>query len=112
MNNKLGIALRILLLVVVAGVIGFVAWSCFHTEGNKTNPTIPSVEIAPFKITVKSTGNIYFSKLVVTTGDIVGQRTHTLKGFWEQKDGKYEFKDITVILKETEFGEIVIERRQ
>ncbi|MBE3086670.1 MAG: hypothetical protein IMZ64_10695 [Bacteroidetes bacterium] len=113
--NKIAMVLKIILLLAVIGIIGFVAYSCFFNQKDatpKTDPTVPAMDIAPYQVTVKATGNIYYSKLVVTAGDTVGDRVFTLKGYWEQIDGKYVFKDITVPLKESEFGEITVERRK
>lgn len=113
--NKVAMVLKIILLLAIIGVIGFVAYSCFFNKDDgvvKTDPGAPSADVAPFKLTVRATGNIYYAKIMVTTGTVMGQRTFTLNRYYEQVGGKYTFKEATVILRETDFGEITAERRK
>ena len=106
---KVKIALRLIILLAAVGLLVFILYSCMSAgcRQGDTNPTTPSITEAPFKVTVLSTGNIYYSKLVVSVRGV-----HELKGYWEQVDEVYTYKDITVKLDEALFGEIVVERRK
>ena len=106
---KVKIALRIILLLAGVGILGFILYSCMSAgcRQEAINPTTPGINEAPFKVTVHSTGNIYYAKVVVSVGGV-----HELKGFWEQENEVYIFKDITVRLDGALFGEITVERRK
>lgn len=109
--NNVKTALKIILLLIAVGLLLFILITCVQgtssCQHEAVYPNTPSVAEAPFKVTVKATGNIYYSKLVVTVGV-----THTLKGYWEIVNDAYVFKDIAVVLNEAEFGEIIVERRK
>jgi hypothetical protein len=108
--------LKVFLLLIVIGVLFFIVYSCVTNsvscKSQAINPAAPAIDEAPWKATVRATGNILYSKLIVTEGQKVGERVHTLKGVWELEKDVYIYKNVTVVLDEKYFGEVKTERRK
>jgi hypothetical protein len=110
-------ALKVIASIIVLGMLAYLG-ACVY--GNwiakpKGTVTLPSVDKAPYILTVKNTGTILLSSKVEQVGpDIQGQRMYRLPdGYWEMaKGGKFRYvklKDFP--MDETIWGPITVTRR-
>lgn len=98
---------RVIGLVILLCVLLFLGTCYFKNCREETPVTIETPDVK-YKITVRATGNVYFSDYVKTfgTGD---KEIVYMVGYWENVGGKYVFKEVTLPLNEEYFGEIRVE---
>jgi hypothetical protein len=95
------------LLITILAFIGTCAWQNCRPNSTGTVPTIPE---SKYEVIVKVTNNHYFSNTITIVG-INPERIVTMQGYFELVKGKFTYKDITLSLKESEFGEIEVKTR-
>jgi hypothetical protein len=105
---------KVIKVVMIGGMILLVAWSGVCIAGNivmlkQASPqasSLPSVEKAPYKITLLSTGRVLYAASYERQGAFV-----TLHRYWERHGTKYVYRDADIRLSEETFSKITIDRR-
>lgn len=101
--------LGIIILLGVLLVLGTCAWqNCLKSD---TGPVPPSVELAGWKVTIKSTRVVLFTNDIKTTGSEIGKRVHILNGYWEVTKKKFIYHRVKLPLDESIFGPIEVDKR-
>jgi hypothetical protein len=113
----LGTTAKIIAGIMIVALVGYAGACVYGNWIAKPEGTVqlPSLEKAPYMLTVKNTGTIVLtSKVEIKGPDIPGERIYILPdGFWElAKGGKFKYiklKDFP--LDESIWGQITLTRR-
>lgn len=103
----------IVLVVIVAGLsyAGLSIWAGSCKTPDNGGPAMPCSDDAGYSFYIKNTGGLYLSDDYEQYGNIVGERSFTLHGFWQVKGSKYQKVSGDITLDEHIFGEITVEKR-
>ena len=99
---------KIIGVIILCCVLLFLGTCYFQNCREDKPPQVDTPETA-YRVTVKATGNVYFSDKVEVfgTGD---KELVYMHGYWENVKGKYVFKNLTLPLDERYFGEIEVKK--
>ena len=107
---------KIIATIALIGMIGYVgacAYGNWIAKEPPTNdqPQLPDVNDAAYSLYVVNTGTVLFTDDFEQYGELVGERTYVLHGYFEQSGTGFVYKDTDMILQEQLFGEINLKRR-
>jgi len=71
-----------------------------------SGPQPPSVDKAPYSVTVESTGVTIYTEDISNAGSV-----YTLNGYWEMRGTQFIYRNVKLILDEDIFGTIKVRRR-
>lgn len=103
-KNTIGVLL-IVFLIVAASYIGLTIYgntSCSQIKAAEP----PSVDKAGYMIEIDANNNILY-----TNDYYYEDSMHVLNGWYEEISGKYIYREFILVLDETTFGNIIVERR-
>ncbi len=108
----------IIKLLVIVGLVmalayaGLTVWSSVSASRATAGPKLPEVSKAQFIVTVRDTGNTYFTNKYEQVGQVVGSRRFVLHGYWEMVGHDLKLRSQNMTLSEKVFGIIDVRRRQ
>ena len=111
--------IKTILLIILLGVIGYVGlsvWSCACggpslIGGDTVKSNMPCKEDATHSFQIKNTGGLILASDYEQHGTTVGSRIFVLRGFWELRGNKFSFVAGDIVLDESIFGKITVEKR-
>jgi len=104
----------LIMLIAFIGWVGVTIWSCTQAGQAYTPqdlPNMPDHEEAAYALHIKNTGGLILTSDYELQGTDPGSRIYILDSFWELRGQKFVYKDTSLILDESIFGEITLKRR-
>lgn len=107
-----GRIIRIVLLVVILGIVGYIGLSiyanCAVFRESASGPGIemPDAHLAPYRVKLVNTGRTLFAAGYSQDGLV-----YTLHGYWELGDDGFAYRAHNLVLDERSFGAIVVTAR-
>lgn len=103
--------LAIIVLIIVIAYFGMCIYG--NVKNDDYNPDIgmPSKGDAKYSLIVRNTATVILTDEYEVFGSVVGNRTYYLTNYWELKGAEFVYRDSSVTLPESVFGQIDVKRR-
>ena len=97
--------------VLILAYVGLSLWSGGCEQPREDKLDMPGSEKATHSFFIQNTGGLILSSDYEQHGVSPGSRIFVLQGYWEMRGSKFKFVPGDIILDESVFGEITVQRR-
>lgn len=107
--------IKLIMLVALIGVLAYVGaciYGNFFAPGSNPSIDMPGADEARYSLIIKNTATVVLTDDYEVFGEVVGERTYILHGYWELVGNDFRYYSEDMTMPETVFGEINIKLRR